>query len=200
MARSRRYCPPGTPQHLIQRGNNKQACFLDDQDKAVYCSYLAELLSQGDVALHAWVLMDNHVHLLATPLAESALSTLMQALGRRFVRYFNRRHQRTGTLWEGRFRSCLIDSEAYLLRCQRYIENNPVRAGMVRHPGHYGWSSYRCHINQREADMHTPHELYLALGRSVHQRSSAYAELFSEVSSDAELDTIRKAVHTGGIL
>jgi putative transposase len=199
MARSRRYCPAGVPQHIVQRGNNRQRCFVDAQDKAVFCRYLTKNIAEFGVSLHAWVLMDNHFHLLATPGVEGAVSQMMQAQGRRYVRYFNHRYQRSGTLWEGRFRSCLIDSEGYLLACQKYIENNPVRARMVEHPGQFAWSSYLCHADLRVSEMHTPHPLYLGLGATAAMRSKAYSTLFFQNKS-AELAEIRRAVQFGRVL
>ena len=129
MARQPRFDLPGIPQHVVQRGNNRLPCFLDDGDRQRYRQLLFEGLQRTRCDLHAWVLMDNHVHLLLTPSAAGAVAQLMQALGRTYVGWFNARHARTGTLWEGRYKSCLVDSTSYVLRCYRYIELNPVRAG-----------------------------------------------------------------------
>ena len=142
MARKPRFNLPGVPQHVIQRGNNREPCFYGDGDYQRYLGDLREAADRNDCRLHAYVLMTNHVHLLVTPMAEHGVTHLMQDLGRKYVRYINHNYQRTGTLWEGRYKSSLIDSEAYLLVCMRYIELNPVRAGMVQHPGEYRWSSY----------------------------------------------------------
>ena len=128
MARLSRLCPAGVPQHIIQRGNNRQACFAPDQDMAAYAHWLAEAAEKYQVSIHAWVFMTNHVHLLVTPSSKDGISKMMQTLGRQYVRYFNYIYQRSGTLWEGRFKSCVVDAEDYLLICQRYIELNPVRA------------------------------------------------------------------------
>jgi putative transposase len=125
MARLPRFCPAGISHHIVQRGNNRSVCFVDEQDFATYASWLNEYADEFEVAVHAWVFMTNHVHLLVTPQHDRGVSGLMQALGRRYVRYFNRRYQRTGTLWEGRFRSSLVQSETYLLQCYRYIELKP---------------------------------------------------------------------------
>ena len=134
MARLPRLNPPGVAQHIIQRGNNRQACFLQEEDYSRYLAWLADCSKKFGMDIHAYVLMTNHVHILATPQTEESISKTMQSLGRRYVRYFNYTHQRTGTLWEGRFRSCLVQSERYLLECYRYIELNPVRAVLANDP------------------------------------------------------------------
>ncbi len=141
MVRLARLCPPGFPQHIIQRGNNRQPCFGSDKDIGAYANWLAMSADRYGVHIHAWVFMTNHVHLLATPFQEFSVSRMMQFVGRHYVRYYNRAHQRTGTLWEGRFKSCLVQQDVYLLNCYRYIEMNPVRSRMVEHPMDYRWSS-----------------------------------------------------------
>jgi putative transposase len=163
MARLHRLCPAGIASHLIQRGNNKQICFADEADFAAYAHWLHAASTQFGVAVHAWVFMTNHVHLLVTPSAQGAVSGMMQTVGRCYVRYFNHRYRRTGTLWEGRFKSCVVQCERYLLNCHRYIELNPVRAGLVGHPGDYRWSSYHTNGWGRSSAMLTPHAMYLAL-------------------------------------
>ena len=135
--------PAGIPVHIIQRGNNHQACFVSEDDHAAYVEWLKEYSTKYGVDIHAWVMMTNHVHLLCTPQREGALSSMMQSLGRRYVRYFNTEYRRSGTLWEGRYISCLVQVENYLFAVYRYIELNPVRAGMVSDPGEYAWSSYQ---------------------------------------------------------
>jgi len=195
MARQPRLCPPGMPQHVIQRGNNRISCFVDDQDRAVFANWLNLYSKRFAVAIHAWVFMTNHVHLLMTPAGTNGVSATMQALGRRYVRYFNRRHGRTGTLWEGRFRSCLVESETYLLRCYRYIELNPVRAGMVTTPSQYAWSSYACNALGNVSELCTPHPEYLQLHCEPEQRLAAYRELFGAPLDDRVLNEIREAVN-----
>lgn len=143
MPRRPRVALPEVPLHLIQRGNNRQACFFAEEDYAFYLDHLAEQAIKQGCRVHAYCLMTNHVHLLVTPLAEGSVGALMKAVGQRYVQYVNRTYRRSGTLWEGRFRSCVLQDDAYLLACSRYIEMNPVRAGMVVHPGDYRWSSYR---------------------------------------------------------
>ena len=135
MARLPRLDLPDIPQHIVQRGNNRLPCFLDDGDRLRYLQALQEALMTTGVQLHAYVLMDNHVHLLATPAAAGDIGRLMQRLGRQYVGLFNARHRRTGTLWEGRYKSCLVDSERYVLTCQRYIELDPVRARITDDAG-----------------------------------------------------------------
>ena len=143
MARLPRLNLPGIPQHVIQRGNNRHVCFYTEQDYTVYLSKLKEYSEKYQVAVHSYVLMTNHVHLLMTPEEGNGVSKLIQSLGRYYVRYVNKTHGRTGTLWEGRYKSTLVDSENYFLTVSRYIELNPVRADMVGHPGEYPWSSYQ---------------------------------------------------------
>ena len=177
MARLPRLSIAGYPHHLIQRGNNRQAIFASDADRRMMLDLLAEHSKQCNVAVHAYVLMDNHFHLLATPSTDDGLAKMMQAVGRRYVRYFNDRQQRSGTLWEGRFKSSLIQSERYLLACMAYIDLNPVRAGMVTQPGDYAWSSYANHAGQRQDPWLTPHPLYWELGNTPFAREMAYANL-----------------------
>lgn len=197
MARLPRISPPGIPQHVIQRGNNRQVCFTRNQDQAVYARWLTQYANQFDVQVHAWVFMTNHVHLLATPQSENGVSKMMQALGRRYVQYFNRAHSRSGTLWEGRFKASLVQSEHYLLTCQRYIELNPVRALMVKDPEDYCWSSYRCNALGKESQLHTPHPEYLSLGRCKQERQTAYRAMFhSHLGADL-IEDIRSSVNKG---
>ena len=143
MARLPRISPVGIPVHLIQRGNNRQACFVCDEDHGAYAGWLKKYARKYSVEIHAWVMMTNHVHLLCTPRTEGGVSRMMQSLGRRYVQYFNFEYHRSGTLWEGRFKSCLVQEERYLLEVYKYIELNPVRAEMVADPGEYRWSSYQ---------------------------------------------------------
>ena len=162
MARLPRLDLPGVPQHVVQRGNNRMPCFLDDEDRLAYLELLRQACLHHGCALHAYVLMDNHVHLLLTPSAQGAVSRMMQMLGRSYVGQFNGRHRRTGTLWEGRYKACLVESEAYLLACQRYIELNPVRAWIVSEPGAYRWSSHGANAYGQEDARLTPHPVYIA--------------------------------------
>lgn len=197
MARLQRISPLGIPQHIIQRGNNRQVCFACEQDMAFYASLLDEYSKKFSVAVHAWAFMTNHVHLLATPLETNGISHMMQAVGRRYVRYFNWTYRRSGTLWEGRFKSSLVQSEMYLLQCQRYIELNPVRAGMVSDPADYVWSSYQCHALGTIINMSTPHDEYLHLGDTESARQAAYRALFSSHVDEVLVNNIRLAVNKG---
>lgn len=197
MARLPRICPPGIPQHVIQRGNNKNVCFADEQDLSAYAAWLKQYSSEFRVYIHAWVFMSNHVHLLATPSNNNALSAMMQALGRRYVRNFNYKYHRSGTLWEGRFKSCLVQSESYLLKCYRYIELNPVRAGMVDNPAEYTWSSYQCNALGMESDICTQHEEYLKLGTTKDDRLAAYRELVKAHIDNQMIVHIRDSVNKG---
>jgi putative transposase len=200
MPRRPRLSPIGVPQHIIQRGNNRQVCFTSDNDIAAYAGWLDEAAKKYGVAIHAWIFMTNHVHLLATPQKEASLSAMMQYLGRFYVRYFNLNYQRTGTLWEGRFHSCLIQSEAYLLTCQRYIELNPVRAGMAQDPADYKWSSYRANGMGIESKLVTYHPLYLGLGNSKFERLKNYRLLFESELDKNLVSDIRYATNKGLIL
>ena len=199
MARKPRVCPSDVAQHIVQRGNNRQSCFGDQSDFAAYAHWLRESSEQWGVAVHAWVFMTNHVHLLATPSSADAVSGMMQHLGRRYVRYFNDRWRRSGTLWEGRFRSCLVQDEQYLLQCYRYIELNPVRAAMVDDPAEYRWSSYRANALGVESSLRTPHPEYLALGDSS-SRLKHYRALFAAQVGDGLVTEIRRATDRGLVL
>ena len=197
MARLSRICLPDIPQHIIQRGNNRQVCFASEEDFAAYAHWLDEYSQKYKVAIHSWVFMTNHVHLLATPETEDGVSRMMQTLGRHYVRYFNYTYQRTGTLWEGRFKSCVVDAESYLLICQRYIELNPVRAEMVEAPGDYRWSSFQANGLGKEAKLCRPHRIYQALGKTIKSRTKAYRDLFAGHLDASILHQIRQASHQG---
>jgi putative transposase len=195
MPRRARVCLPRVPLHIIQRGNNRQACFYTDEDYRFYLDWLREYAAKTRCQVHAYVLMTNHVHLLLTADDVQGAGALMKALGQRYVQYVNRSYRRSGTLWEGRFRSCLTQEESYLLACMRYIELNPVWADMVAHPGEYRWSSYRANA-QGEADaVLSPHALYHALGKDTTQRQAAYRELFRRELDPGMVDAIRQATN-----
>ena len=164
MPRPRRIDAPGYPQHVVQRGNNRQRVFFADGDRVAYLRLLCHHADQQHCRVHAYVLMDNHVHLLATPDLCGGLSRMMQAVNRTYVRRVNDRQGRTGTLWEGRFHSTVVDTDRYLLACQRYIELNPVRAGKVAHPGDYRWSSYRANARGRPNALLEPHSAFERMG------------------------------------
>jgi len=191
MARQPRLDLPHIPQHVVQRGNNRLPCFLDDEDRRRYLHLLQDALLHTECQLHAYVLMNNHVHLLLTPPMPGAVAQLMQKLGRQYVSQFNVRHGRSGTLWEGRYKSCLVDSETHVLRCYRYIDLNPTRARIVADPCEFLWSSARAHVGHRYDALLTGHPAYLELGASPPERGSAYRALLNETVSDDEMLAIR---------
>ena len=197
MARHARLIFPGVALHVYQRGNDRKPTFREDSDRLVYLSNLRELCTRWECALHAYCLMTNHVHLMLTPAHEHGLAFVMRDLGRRYVRYFNDRHGRTGSLWEGRFYSCLLDSERYVLGCQRYIDLNPVRAGIVLSPGAYAWSSYAGNSGARNDPLVTPHAEYLAMSLQESQRHAAYAALCRGAEEPTFLAAIRDATYGG---
>ncbi|MDH2918244.1 MAG: transposase [Sideroxydans sp.] len=200
MARLPRLYLPDQPFHVIQRGNNREPIFAADADYHFYLRCLQEAAERHSLTIHAYVLMTNHVHLLVTPRTEVSLSKTLQSLGRRYVQYFNFTYQRSGTLWEGRYKSTLIDSERYLLTCMRYIEMNPVRADMVAHPSDYPWSSYRANAQGSEDVLLARHELYQRLGRTEEERQTAYRQLFRAQLAKADVDAIRDATNKGWAL
>jgi putative transposase len=200
MARLPRFDVPGYPQHLIQRGNNRSRIFFRDADYTFFLECLQDASLKQACDIHAYVLMTNHVHLLVTPQAEGSLSRLMQSVGRRYVQHINQARQRTGTLWEGRYRACPLESDSHLLTCYRYIELNPVRARMVEHPRHYRWSSYRHNALAKPDPLIREHPLYQALGRNAAQRCSAYQEEFRAQLGEAALAELRNMTNQGWAL
>ena len=197
MSRLPRVCPVGISQHIIQRGNNRQICFGTQEDYFAYVGWLKEFSDKFSIDVHAWVFMTNHVHLLCTPREVNGVSQMMQALGRQYVRYFNHRYKRTGTLWEGRFKSCLVEDEEYLLHLYRYIELNPVRAGVTADPSEYKWSSYQVNALGKTSTLCTPHCLYNALGMNIVERQICYRSLFATQVEGTLLDNIRVATQSG---
>ncbi|MDN5752312.1 MAG: transposase [Nitrosospira sp.] len=198
MARLPRYTIPGQPQHIIQRGNNRQAIFVVEADYQFFRNALVEAASKHGLAIHAYVWMTNHIHLLASPEFDDSISKVFQAVGRRYVQYFNYTYRRSGTLWEGRYRATIVDSEQYLLTLMRYIELNPVRAGIVAYPEDYPWSSYRYNAQGEpglNANWLVLHEEYLRLGRDEADRQRAYRRLFESVISNDDLAEIRECTH-----
>ena len=200
MPRRARVHLDGVPLHLVQRGHNREPCFFAEDDYLSYLHWLGEALAESECALHAYVLMTNHVHLLLTPKRAAAVPGLVIALGRRYVQYVNRTYKRTGTLWDSRYKSSTVQAGTYLLACQRYIELNPVRAAMVEDPAHYRWTSYRANALGAADPRLTPHALYLALGRTAATRQAAYRKLFrAQLDQDAIAD-IRLALNQGQVL
>ena len=200
MARRPRPDVAGFPLHLVQRGNNRSDCFFSDADRTAYVRWLGQYAAELGVAVHAWVLMTNHVHLLLTPPSTTHASLLMQSLGRRYVRYVNHACNRSGTLWEGRFRACAVHADEYLLNCMRYIELNPLRAGLVNDPGQYPWSSYRRNALGRADPLVVEHSLYTGLGVTLADRQSAYRKLIQAHLNHEALADIRTATSSGHLL
>ena len=200
MARLPRLTVAAYPHHVIQRGNDRQAIVRDDVDRERLLALWQEHAQTFKVAIHAWVIMDNHFHLLLTPQTDEGLPQMMQAVGRAYVRYFNLRHQRTGTLWEGRYRSNLIESERYLLACMVYIDLNPVRASMVSQPGDFKWSSHRHCIGQVSDKWVTPHALFWGLGNTPFAREAAYAALVQTGLASSEKDQLTRSALSGWAL
>jgi putative transposase len=200
MARPPRLELLGVPNHVIQRGNNRAACFFGEADRQFYLKCLGQSAARRGCEIHAYVLMSNHVHLLVTPTQPGAIGAMMQDLGRRYVRVINTLYGRTGTLWEARFRSSLIDSESYLLTCHRYIELNPVRAGLVAEPAAYRWSSHSHYAAGRVNKLITEHPVYLGLGSSTPERRAAYLSLYESCLDDRVVARIREAINSNSAL
>lgn len=195
MARRARLLRSGVPLHLVQRGHNRAACFFTETDRLVYLSMLGECSSKAECAIHAYVLMTNHVHLLMSASEPASVSQMIKALSQRYVQYVNRRYTRVGTLWQGRYHSCLVENDSYFLACQQYIELNPVRARMVSHPGAYGWSSYRANAEGVADPVVSPHDVYQRLGPQAADRQAAYRGLFTEEIDTDILQVLRQATH-----
>ena len=197
MARRERIYLSGHTYHVVQRGNNRQPVFLAPTDYIRYQDYLLDGLLRYGVFCHAWVQMTNHVHLLLSPSDGGGISRLMSLLGNRYVQYFNRRYQRTGTLWEGRHRSCVINTERYLWACYRYIEMNPVRADLVPRPEGYYWSSYARNALGVQGELITPHASYMGLGATDERRCQAYQQMFESHAAANDFEDIRGATRSG---
>ncbi len=195
--RKPRFFLPAVPVHVVQRGHSREPVFFEDSDYRAYLGWLTEAAERYRCAIHAYVLMTNHVHVLVTPHDREGVSRLMQYVGRRYVPYLNHTYGTSGSIWEGRYKASLIQDEAYLLTCMRYIELNPVRANMTATPGHYRWSSYRANAQDREDELLTPHPLYKSLGRTQASRQETYRALFKAHIDDADLKDIRAAWQTG---
>jgi len=197
MPRKPRFYLPGTPVHAVQRGHNRAAIFFDDFDYQEYLRCLKQAADECDCAIHAYVLMTNHVHVLMTPEYATSIARLFQSLGRHYVRYINKTYGRNGSLWEGRYKSTIIQSQTYLLACQRYIEMNPVRAGMVDNPAEYRWSSYGANAHGVSNPIISKHAEYRSLGHSLEACQAAYQELFDGCFDEDEMGLLRAALQTG---
>jgi putative transposase len=200
MARLPRFVIPNHPQHVLVRGNNREPIFYAEEDYQFYLEKLKKACDKHNCDVHAYVLMTNHVHLLVTPHKEDGISKVMQMVGRYYVQYFNYSYERTGTLWEGRYKAALIDSDTYALTCYRYIELNPVRAGTVDHPGEYPWSSYRHNALGEVDELVVHHNLYQSLGKTAEQRQKVYRSLFRARIPTKTLDAIRAATNKAWVL
>ena len=195
MPRKPRMYMAGVPCHVIQRGNNREACFFADDDYQFYLDCLKDACERYKVSCHAYVLMTNHSHLLLTPMDAEGISKVMQSLGRRYVQYINNSYNRCGTLWESRHKASLVDAENYLLSCYRYIELNPVSAEMVKHPGDYRWSSYHFNAYGHRNNLITPHPVYMAISLDRDCRLRCYRELFNRTLSKDLVHKIRNAAN-----
>lgn len=200
MARLARLVVPHYPHHVIQRGNDQQLVFRDEEDYGIFLKWLRDAARRFKVSVHAYVLMPNHFHLLATPVDDTGLARMMQWVGRYYVPYFNHKYQRAGTLWQGRYRTTLIDPARYFLACSRYIELNPVRAELVGATDHYPWSSCAHHVGIKSDPLVTDHALYWALGNTPFEREAAYRELLNHSLKNEEIQAIRSATNKGWIL
>lgn len=200
MPRQPRFWYPGAVLHVTHRGNNRAAIFVDERDRRGYLAAFARATRMHGVAVHAYVLMTNHVHLLVSPATVDGLPRAMQTLGRSYVGWYNHRHQRTGTLWEGRYRATLVDTEAYLLACMRYIELNPVRAALVATPAAHRWSSYRANALGADDQLVAPHAVYLALANDAGRRQERYARWCEQAPARDEQDAIRAATRFEWVL
>lgn len=194
MARLPRLIVPNQPHHVIQRGNDRQIIFREEADYQRFLVWLKESAKFYEVAIHAYVLMPNHIHLLVTPADATGLAQMMQKVGRFYVPWFNKKYERTGGLFEGRFRTSLIDTDRYFMACSRYIELNPVRAQMVMAPGDYPWSSYAHHAGVRIDSLVTDHTLFWALGNTPFQREAAYMDMVQQGMSQEEVDFITTSI------
>lgn len=197
MPRKPRFILPGVPVHIVQRGHSREPVFFEDSDYSAYLGWLKEGSERYHCDIHAYVLMSNHVHILATPSDNQGITRMMQYIGRRYVPYINHTYGISGSIWEGRYKASLVQEEGYLLTCMRYIELNPLRANMVRSPANYRWSSYRYNAQGKPDDLVTPHPLYLSLGKRKASRMANYKELFKAQVDPEALNEIRAAWHTG---
>ena len=197
MARLQRTAPVGVPVHILLRANNRQQCFKASGDYAAFLWWLREYSEKYQVDVHAWALLEDHLHLLSTPNTAGGLSRMVQALGRQYVRFFNQQNQRSGTLWEGRYRSCLVQPAKYLLQVCRYIELNPVRLSLVSHAGDYNWSSFQLNAKGKPSALCKPHAEYLKLGETKEERTEKYLAYCEQSTNEELLKEIRDSINKG---
>ncbi|MDB5772025.1 MAG: transposase [Burkholderia sp.] len=200
MARLPRLIVPNQPHHVIQHGNDRQQIFRDAADHAIFLNWLREASRQFKVAIHAYALMPDHLHLLATPSDESGLGRMMQWIGRHYVPYFNQKYGRSGTLWQGRYKATVIESERYFMACSAYIELNPVRTGLTYAPQDYPWTSYAHHVGIHLNPVITDHALYWALGNTPFSREAAYRNLLEQGLTADEVLAVTEATRKGWAL
>ena len=200
MARLPRITIPAFPHHIILRGNNRQVIFFNEDDYKYFLECISRAKAKYPCQIFAYVLMTNHVHLLVEPLKAIDLGRLIQSVGRRYVRYINQTYSRTGTLWEGRFKSAVVGRDEYLIACSRYIEMNPIRAGMVRDPGEDRWSSYLFRALGTPDRLLDEDPWYMSLGANVRERQRVYREWFCATINEGEWDQIRKATQQGRVI
>lgn len=193
MARLPRLVVPHQPHHVIQKGNDRQIIFRDEEDHGAFLKWVREAARQFKVAVHAYVLMPDHFHFLVTPSDATGLGRMMQWIGRHYVPYFNRKYLRSGTLWEGRYKATVIESQRYFMLCSRYIELNPVRTRLVDDPADYEWSSCKHHIGVRSDPLITDHEMFWALGNTPFDREAAYKALIQQDVSQNESQALTDA-------
>lgn len=197
MPRKPRFYLPGVPVHIVQRGHSREPVFFEKEDCLAYLGWLHEASERYGCKIHAYVLMTNHIHVLATPEKNDSISLMMQYVGRHYVPYINYSYGTSGSIWEGRYKANMIHDEAYLLTCMRYIELNPVRANMVNHPEVYRWSSYQANAQGKADEIVSCHELYISLGKSKALRAQAYSALFNAHIDEEELGVIRASCQSG---
>ena len=200
MSRRERLFAKGMALHVTQRGNNRTTTFLKPSDYEIFLFFLRLTTTRYALRLHAYALMSNHFHLMVTPESPEQLSRAMQSLGRRYVRFFNERYERTGTLWEGRYRTALITNERYWLACMRYVEMNPVRGGIVASPELYRWSSYRAHAFGTPNTLLAPHPVYESLGNLPHRRQQIWRRICGQVVTNEQMDGLRASIRNGVVL
>ena len=197
MPRKLRFYLPGVPAHIVQRGYSREPVFFEREDYQAYLGWLQEASARYNCKVHAYVLMTNHIHILATPEDKNSISLMMQYIGRQYVPYINHSYGSSGSIWEGRYKSNIIHDETYLLTCMRYIELNPVRAAMVKSPGAYRWSSYKTNAQGKDNEIINFHPLYKSLGKTKAQRLDAYKSLFKLPIDEKQLGLIRASWQTG---
>jgi putative transposase len=197
MPRKPRFYLPGTPVHIVQRGHSREPVFFENDNYSAYLEWLEQASERYGCAIHAYVLMTNHIHILATPDSQNSISQMMQYLGRHYVPYINHNYGSSGSIWEGRYKASMIHEDEYLLTCMRYIELNPVRANMVKTPGAYRWSSFRANGRGESNTLVQPHSLYHSLGRTRQHRQDTYQALFKTHIDNKVMENIRSAWQTG---